>query len=101
MGNRQHATGNSQPGGSPVSAHRSARHLFEVRCARSRTVWTLSAGSERRSGKGGAMSTKLRVLRVAAVALLFVLSVCGAATLKGQLVRNRIGGAPVTGAAVA
>src|SRR4051794_33239505 len=51
------------------------------------------------------MSTKLRVLKLAAtvsaVAILFALPVYGAATLKGQLVRNRIGGEPIAGAAVA
>jgi hypothetical protein len=48
------------------------------------------------------MSTKWRGLKVAGVvSVLFALPAYGAATLKGQLERNRIGGAPVAGAAVA
>jgi hypothetical protein len=50
------------------------------------------------------MSTKLRIWRLAAAAIapaiLLALPVYGAATLKGQLVRNRIGGPPIAGAAV-
>src|SRR4051812_2108748 len=50
------------------------------------------------------MNTKLRIWRLAATisaaAIFFALPIYGAATLKGQLVRNRIGGSPVAGAAV-